>query len=174
MYAVEKRRPMTQTSGPAVTSVSGVSHIALMSGDIDRLAAFYETVFGAELVARSEGVPRKCFLRLTPLTHLHVFEVDPERARNPGDAPFDAGSINHFALEAQDVDAFVRVRDRLIAAGRSDGTVYEAPGQYTLFATDPDGLFVEWVVRKADGWSPPFPTAPFVGLGQSTPRDAGR
>jgi catechol 2,3-dioxygenase-like lactoylglutathione lyase family enzyme len=156
------------------TSISGVNHIALVSGDIDRLADFYETVFGAEIVARSEGVPRKCVIRVADRTNLHVFEVGPDRARKPGDDPFDPGSISHFALEARDGHAFVGVRARLVAADRSDGSVHEAADLYTMFATDPDGLFIEWVVRKVDGWSPPFPTSPFVGLGQPLTPEAGR
>lgn len=147
-------------------AVSALNHVALMTGDIDRLASFYERVFGAEILVRTDGVPRKCFIRLAAQTNLHVFEVGPERARRPDDQPFDPGSINHFALEAADPETFVAVRERLIAAGRTDGTVRDAPGIYTLFATDPDGLFIEWIVRKVEGWQPPFESEPFVGLGQ--------
>src|SRR2546425_4017344 len=75
--------------GPARTAsaVSGVNHLALTSGDIDRLADFYVGVFGAELLARSEGVPRKCVIRLAPGTSLHVFEVGFDEARKPDDEP---------------------------------------------------------------------------------------
>jgi catechol 2,3-dioxygenase-like lactoylglutathione lyase family enzyme len=148
---------VTETAAQLATSISGVNHIALVSGDIDRLADFYESVFGAEIVARSDGVPRKCVIRVTHRTHFHLFEVGPERASKPGDDAFDPGSINHFALEARDGDAFVEVRARLMAADRSDGSVHEVADLYTTVATDPDGLFIEWVVRKVDGWSPPFP-----------------
>ena len=153
----------------APSSVSGVNHVALMTGDVDRLTAFYEAIVGCTVLARSDGVPRKCVLRLAPHTNLHLFEVGPERARQPSDEPFDPGSINHFALEARDPDTFVEVRARLMAAGRSDGTVYDQVNQYTLFATDPDGLFVEWVGRKTDDWRPPFDAKPFAGLGQPAP-----
>src|SRR5678815_5003113 len=94
-------------------------------------------------------------IRIAPGTNLHVFEVGADDARKPHDDPFDRGSINHFALEARDPATFAEVRRRLVAAGRSDGAVYEQEGLYTLFATDPDGLFVEWMVRKVEGWQPP-------------------
>ena len=160
---------MPERSAGTASAVSGLNHLALTTGDIDRLADFYVGVFGAELLARSEGVPRKCFIRLAPATNLHVFEVGPDEARKPDDPPFDRGSISHFALEARDPATFVQVRARLVAAGRSDGAVYEQEGLYTLFATDPDGLFVEWLVLKVEGWRPPFETSPFVGLGQPRP-----
>jgi catechol 2,3-dioxygenase-like lactoylglutathione lyase family enzyme len=155
-----------EDSARTASAVSGINHLALTSGDIDRLADFYVGVFGAEVLARSEGAPRKCVIGLAPGTNLHVFEVGPDQARTPDDPPFDRGSISHFALEARDPERFVEVRERLVAAGRSDGAVYEQQGLYTLFATDPDGLFVEWVVPKVAGWQPPFATSPFVGMGQ--------
>ncbi len=110
--------------------------------------------------------PGKCFLRLTPATSLHLFEVGPERARRADDHDFDPGSINHFALEARDPGEFVRIRASLIQARRTDETVYDAPDLYTVFATDPDGLFIERILRKVTGWDPPFTTKPFRGLGQ--------
>ena len=146
--------------------VSAINHIALMTGELDRLADFYATIFGAQILARSEGTPRKCFLRLTPATSLHMFEVGPERARRADDHATDRGSINHFALEARDPGEFVRMRASLIQAGRTDETVYDATDLYTVFATDPDGLFIELILRKVTGWDPPFATKPFRGLGQ--------
>jgi catechol 2,3-dioxygenase-like lactoylglutathione lyase family enzyme len=146
--------------------VSAVNHIALMTGALDRLADFYATMFGAQILARSEGTPRKCFLQLTPATSLHLFEVGAERARRADDDAFDPGSINHFAIEARDPGEFVRIRARLIQAGRADETVYDAPDLYTIFATDPDGMFIELTLRKVTGWDPPFATKPFRGLGQ--------
>ena len=89
-----------------------------------------------------------------------------ERARRAGDHAFDPGSINHFALEARDPGEFVRIRASLIQAGRTDETVYDATDLYTVFATDPDGLFIELILRKVTGWDPPFATKPFRGLGQ--------
>ena len=150
------------TASPA----SAINHIALMTGELDRLADFYATTFGAQILARSDGTPRKCFLQLTPATSLHLFEVGPERARRTDDDAFDPGSINHFAIEARGPEEFLRIRASLIQAGRADETVYGAPDLYTIFATDPDGLFIELTLRKVSGWDPPFATKPFTGLGQ--------
>ena len=154
------------TPDRAASPIAAIAHVALTTGNLDRLAGFYEAVFGAEVFARSEGSPRKCFLRLTAETSLHVFEVGPEQARRAEAGPFDTGSINHFALEAPDPGAFLGIRARLIEAGRGGEKVYDAPDLYTLFATDPDGLFIEVILHKTGAWSPPFATEPFVGLGQ--------
>jgi catechol 2,3-dioxygenase-like lactoylglutathione lyase family enzyme len=149
----------------ARTPVAAVNHIALMTGDLDRLTDFYVHVFGAEVLARAEGHPRKCFLKLTSDTSMHVFE-DPQSAAKPADHPFDEGSINHFALQASDPDAFITIRTKLIADRHATKTVYDAPGLYTIFATDPDGLLIEVLIPKQPDWTPPFATEPFAGLGE--------
>ncbi|MGH3184153.1 MAG: hypothetical protein ACRDOH_02305 [Streptosporangiaceae bacterium] len=61
---------------------------------------------------------------------------------------------------------FISTRARLTGVGRADETVYEAPGLYTIFVSDSDGLMIELILRKTDEWSPPFATEPFAGLGQ--------
>jgi catechol 2,3-dioxygenase-like lactoylglutathione lyase family enzyme len=137
-----------------------------MTGNLDRLADFYTTIFGAQILARSDGSPRKCFVRITPATSLHIFEVTADRGRQPEDDAFGQGSINHFALESADPQMYISTRARLVGAGRADETVYDAPGLYTIFASDPDGLMIELILRKTDEWSPPFATEPFAGLGQ--------
>lgn len=149
----------------AGSPISAVNHIAVMTADLDRLADFYQRMFGAEVLARSEGQSRKCFLKLAPDTNLHVFER-PERRAKPTDNPFDDGSINHFALQASDPRAFTAIRARLIADGHANETVYDAPGLYTILATDPDGLLIEVLLPKEPAWTPPFATEPFVGLGE--------
>ena len=90
------------------------------------------------------------------------------RARRVGDLEPGAGQGGErdFALEARDPGEFVRIRASLIQAGRTDETVYDATDLYTVFATDPDGLFIELILRKVTGWDPPFATKPFRGLGQ--------
>lgn len=71
-----------------------------------------------------------------------------------------------ISLEPRDPREFVCILASLILAGRTDGTVYDAPDLYTIFPTDPDELFIELTLRKVSGWDPPFATRPFTGLGQ--------
>ena len=145
--------------------ITAVNHIALTTPDLDRLADFYERVFGAEVLARAEGEPRKFFIKLTAGTSLHVFER-ADAAKAAAASAFDCGSINHFALEAREPETFVAIRNELIAQRRVSETVYDAPGVYTLFATDPDGLLIELLVPQRSGWTPPFATEQFVPLGE--------
>jgi len=77
----------------SLSPIAAVNHIALMTPDLDRLAGFYESVFGAEVLARAEGEPRKCFIRL-----------------------------NEFVLAARDPGAFVAIRDGAVRAARNSAS----------------------------------------------------
>ena len=43
---------MTRTTA---SPVSAINHIALMTGELDRLADFYATIFGAQILARQKA-----------------------------------------------------------------------------------------------------------------------
>ena len=148
------------------TRVRSVGHIAVVTRDFGRLAAFYADAFGAEVPERSDrdrhgGLG---FVRLGDVT-LHVFErpdgplggVTPEL----GARTFGRGRIDHFSLEAVDLPAFVAVRDRLVALGASDGAVTDFGPLVSLFFADPDGFLLEVSLTKTPDWDPPFAVVPF-------------
>ncbi len=104
------------------------------------------------------------FIRVGDST-LHAFEV-PDGPLGGVDAEqgghaFRRGRIDHFSLEAADVEAFAAVRDRLVARGASDGAVTDFGPLVSLFFTDPDGFMLELSLTKPPGWEPPFPVTPF-------------
>lgn len=141
-----------------------ISHIALMTPDLARLTAFYVEVFGGDIVSSTGNPPWKCILQLAHGTALHLYEVPAESARQHDDLPFDVGSINHFALEAQGPDEFLGIRERLIAGGYTDASVMAAPYGYSLNVLDPDGLYLEVTLERPPDWNPPFRTTAFSPL----------
>jgi catechol 2,3-dioxygenase-like lactoylglutathione lyase family enzyme len=155
-------------AAPPRSRLAGVNHIAIMTPDLERLIRFYERVFGATPGVPSDNQPWKCSLEIAPGTVFHLFEVPAAIARQPDDLPFDQGSINHFALEARDAEAFLQIRALLIAGSHADESVFESPGTFSLFAVDPDGLFIEVTLVRPSDWTPPFKTTAFV------PHDAER
>ncbi len=142
--------------------LAGFSHITLTTPNLKRLVRFYETVFGATAEARPSSPPWKAVLQLASGTTIRVFEVPPGSGRQPDDLPLDAGSINHFGLAARDADAFLEIRALLIAGNHADEVVYEGPHGYSIYAVDPDGLFIEVTLARPAGWAPPFPTTAFA------------
>jgi catechol 2,3-dioxygenase-like lactoylglutathione lyase family enzyme len=145
--------------------ISGVGHVALVTRDLERFSAFYRDVFDAEIGERSDVDVRLGlgFVRVGSTT-LHVFErpdgplggVPDERAADV----FARGRIDHFNLEAVDLDAFVAARDRLVELGATDGTVVDFGPLVSLFFADPDGFHAELSLTKTPGWDPPFETSP--------------
>lgn len=142
-----------------MTGLAGVNHIAFLTSDIDRLAAFYEEVFGATKVVdlpipEPEGPGRHALVSIGGGASLHAFEFS--RIAPPSAAPmFHRGRIDHFALNAPDAETFERLRTKLIARGSTDGTVTDFGVMRVLTFTDPDGHSVElahWVGgRGPDG-----------------------
>ena len=153
---------------PGRTRVARIGHIALMTPNLARLTQFYVDVFGATLCSSTGDPPWKCTLQIAPGTVLHVYEVPSESARRHDDLPFDVGSINHFALEVESPEAFLEIRERLIAGGYTDASVVAAPYGYSLNVLDPDGLYLEVTLERPDNWEPPFRTTAFSPL--PTPR----
>ncbi|MFT4039564.1 MAG: VOC family protein [Thermomicrobiales bacterium] len=155
---------MNDAVRPAAPLLANVSHIALVTPDLARLSTFYVDIFGGA-VASSTGRPAwKCTIQLTASTALHLYEVPAEHARTRGDLPYDEGSINHFALEAASPEAFLTIRERLMAGGYTDSAVMAAPYGYSINAVDPDGLYIEITLARPPGWEPPFHVTAFMPL----------
>ncbi len=89
-------------------------------------------------------------LNVGPATELNVFEIDgnEEPARQ---APmFGRGRIDHIGLHAASLDAFIEIRQRLVSAGASDGTVTEFGRKLSIFFRSPDRMDCEVLVSNPD------------------------
>jgi catechol 2,3-dioxygenase-like lactoylglutathione lyase family enzyme len=128
---------------------AGFGHIAVLTADLDRFRRFYEGVLGVPMATslRVEDAPfsRHAFFAVTDLSMLHVFEVpgyDPE-AQGIGKDIGERGRVDHFALLVRDETALMEMRERLLAAGATDGTVTDFGPVLSVHVTDPDGLQLE-------------------------------
>ena len=130
---------------PGRWAVTAVGQIAINTSDLNRFRTFYEGLL---------GLPHVISLRMAQPPNLRygVFAVGPDTALLAFEVPgYDPvadgigvemgrrGRIDHFSLRV-DEPAFFAVRDRLVAAGASDGAMTAlGPFQCVLFR-DPDGL----------------------------------
>jgi catechol 2,3-dioxygenase-like lactoylglutathione lyase family enzyme len=130
----------------------GFNHVAVLTGDMDRFIDFYVATFGAEVAVDhvEEGRPRFCILSVGPLAELNVFEIDGNEEHRKQAPMFGRGRLDHLALRAADIDAFVEIRSRLRDVGASDGYVSDFGPILSLFYRDPDGLESELVVANPD------------------------
>ncbi|HZP30130.1 MAG TPA: VOC family protein [Acidimicrobiia bacterium] len=135
--------------------LDGFNHVAILTNDSSRLHAFYEEVFDATVMRDGAPVPDDAPLKLSfiyvgPHSELNVFEVEGNEEAKRQTPMFGRGRIDHLALQADSIESFETVRDRLIARGASDGFVTDFGPILSLFFRDPDGLECEVCVENPD------------------------
>jgi catechol 2,3-dioxygenase-like lactoylglutathione lyase family enzyme len=133
---------------------SGFNHVAVLTSDTERLQAFYTEVFDAE-VMRDGPVTGRPDFRLTiiyvgPTAELNVFEITGNTESQRQTPMFGRGRLDHLALQAESLEAFETIRDRLMARGAADDFVTDFGPMLSVFFTDPDGLECEVCVTNPD------------------------
>jgi len=135
--------------------LDGFNHVAILTKDTKRLHAFYEEVFDATVPRDGPETPEGSDVRLSvvhvgPHSELNVFEIAGNEEADRQTPMFGRGRIDHLALQADSLDAFENIRDRLVARGASDGFVTDFGPILSVFFRDPDGLECEVCVENPD------------------------
>jgi catechol 2,3-dioxygenase-like lactoylglutathione lyase family enzyme len=124
--------------------LDGVNHVAVLSNDVRRLGDFYADVFDADVgPTRAHGDdPGETMtnIRIGPHTELNVFVIGGNEQARRQTPMWGRGRIDHLGLQASSPEAFATIRERLVAAGASDGEVNDFGSVRSLFFRDPDGL----------------------------------
>ena len=129
----------------------GIDHVATLTNDGDRLIQFYTDIFEATVESDSPefpGGPRMIILNVGPATELNVFQIDDNNQADHQTPMFGRGRIDHLALHAASSEAFDEIRDRLMAAGATDGTVTDFGRKISLFFRDPDQMECEVLIAN--------------------------
>src|SRR5512134_2660355 len=127
--------------------VDGISHVATVTEDLDRMVAFYRRVFDAQVseVMEEEGL-RHQLIYFGDQAALHPFEV-PWKHIDQRFEMFDRGRLDHFGVTAPSVEALLEIRARLRAendrAGATDAQIRDFGAIYSLHYVDPDGVHLE-------------------------------
>jgi catechol 2,3-dioxygenase-like lactoylglutathione lyase family enzyme len=133
--------------------LDGINHVAWISKDVARLGRFYAEVFEAEVgPTRPHGRDpgeTMTVIRIGPHTELNIVTIDGNTEPDRQTPMWGRGRIDHLGLHAASPDAFATIRQRLIDAGASDGTVNDFGGVHSMFFRDPDGLEGEVLVPKS-------------------------
>jgi len=135
--------------------VKGISHVATVTEDLDRMIGFYRRVFDAQAgeIMAEDGL-RHALILLGDDVALHPFEVSwaqPDERREM----FERGRLDHFGVTVPSASALEEVRRRLRAEGEgtTDGQVRDFGPLYSLHFVDPDGVHLEVNLFK-DDWRP--------------------
>lgn len=134
----------------------GVGHVAVITSDLDRFRAFYEGVVGLRtaVVLRMTAGPglRHAFLQGDDGTLVHVFEQPGYDPVSQGWSQLigERGRVDHLAFVVRDRDELEAARERLVAAGASDGSITDFGPVLSVPFTDPDGMASEVTAVVAD------------------------
>jgi catechol 2,3-dioxygenase-like lactoylglutathione lyase family enzyme len=133
----------------------GINHVATITNDSDRLQAFYQEVFEAEILRDGSEFPdgsgpRLSIIRIGPYAELNVFEIDGNTQADVQTPMFGRGRLDHIGLQAESIEAFETIRERLRARGAADDFVTDFGPLLSLFFRDPDGLEGEVCVDNPD------------------------
>ncbi|MGA8371182.1 MAG: VOC family protein [Acidimicrobiales bacterium] len=122
----------------------GVSHVAVVSPDLDGCRAFYEDTIGLEttIVFGAGPGPTRQAVIVARNVMLHVFEVVGYDPASHGFAPamFERGRLDHIGFTVADESALLAMRDRLLAVGASSGSIRRLGPMLSVRFHDPDGL----------------------------------
>ena len=97
----------------------GFNHVATVTADLDRVVAFYGTVFDAQItfeMASTDDHPRMVILDLGG-SALNVTEQAAETIVGDRSTPGRRGPIDHYGIAVASLADLNDVRDRLVAAG---------------------------------------------------------
>lgn len=131
--------------------LSGINHVAVLTGDTERFVEFYSRVFGAthEVLQEREGF-KVTLVWVGPTSELNVFELADNIEHERQFPMFGRGRLDHLALEAASIDAFEEIRNRMLELGATDGFVTDFGHILSVFFRDPDGLEGEVCVQNPD------------------------
>jgi catechol 2,3-dioxygenase-like lactoylglutathione lyase family enzyme len=135
---------------------SGFNHVAILTNDTERLQAFYVDVFDAEVLrdgpepGSDEGPVRMTVIHVGPSAELNVFQIVGNTEADRQVPMFGRGRIDHLALQADSLESFEKIRDRLMARGAADDFVTDFGSILSVFFRDPDGLECEVCVPNPD------------------------
>jgi catechol 2,3-dioxygenase-like lactoylglutathione lyase family enzyme len=127
-----------------MSAPSGVSHIAVVTGDLDGFRTFYEDTIGLRTTIVFGGGPghSRHAILMAGDAMLHVFEVSADRTTTHRMAArmFERGRLDHLGFTVADLSTLEAVRDRLLAVDASSGDIHSLGPMFSLRFVDPDGL----------------------------------
>ena len=137
---------------PFAVLLDGINHVAVLTGDTDRLSRFYTEVFDTPPARTIEHQPgfKLSLIDIGDGRELNVFEIAGNSEANRQTPMFGRGRLDHLGLQAASLEAFEEIRQRLMARGAADGFVTDFGPVLSLFFTDPDGLEGEVLVANPD------------------------
>jgi catechol 2,3-dioxygenase-like lactoylglutathione lyase family enzyme len=125
---------------------TGFNHVATVTADLERVVAFYRTVFDAQVtfeMAATDDHPRMAVLDLGGGSALNITEQPVGTIVGDRATPGGRGPIDHYGIAVASNADLSEVRNRLVAGGADVGDIQRLGDTWSLFFRDPDGMELE-------------------------------
>ncbi len=125
---------------------TGFNHVATLTTDLDRFAAWYAQVFEATVTLRMDATPdhpRMFIVDLGGGASLNVFEVSAEDIIGERRRQGGRGAIDHFGIAVDSRATLEQVKQRHVAVGADIGEIQMLGSDWSLFFRDVDGMELE-------------------------------
>jgi catechol 2,3-dioxygenase-like lactoylglutathione lyase family enzyme len=125
---------------------TGFNHVATVTADLDRVVAFYRTIFAAAVtfeMAATDDHPRMAIVDLGGGSALNVTEQPAGTIVGDRTTAGGRGPIDHYGIAVASRADLEGVRDRLVAADADIGDIQQLGDSWSLFFRDPEGMELE-------------------------------
>jgi len=127
---------------------TGVNHLALATGDMDRTIRFWRDLLGMRLVA-GLGKPgyRQYFFQISNRDLVAFFEwpgvlpIEEKEHGRPSSGPF---AFDHVSFGVETEDDLWDLKDRIAAAGSWVSEVIDHGFIHSIYTYDPNGIAIEF------------------------------
>ena len=140
------------TDLPPAPDWRGISHLALVTPDMDETVRFYSGVLGMPLVMTLMAGPmRHYFFEMAPGQTVAFFEIpDAETFRKGAGSPAEIPvQLDHLSFNVADEDALELLQQRVKAAGSEVTEIVDHVQMKSVYFTDNNGIALEasyWVI----------------------------
>jgi catechol 2,3-dioxygenase-like lactoylglutathione lyase family enzyme len=149
---------------PRRMQLTGLHHITLISGDIDRTIAFYRDLLGLAVikdgVSDDDASSRHVWFGAIDGTPGRVVSF-MEYPQLPA-AVVGTGAAHHFAFSVETGEELEAWRDYLRERGVECSEVFDRGAFRSLYLRDPDSHIVEIATRSPGLWSGPVSAPVFT------------
>jgi catechol 2,3-dioxygenase-like lactoylglutathione lyase family enzyme len=132
---------------------TGINHLALVTGDMDKTTRFYRDVLGCKLVA-TIGTERfrHYFFSIGKGNTIAFFEwpgIDPGVPEKPAGEPASGRQFDHLAFNVDGYEDLLALQQRLREAGVEVTRVVDHQFIHSIYFDDPNGISLEasvWLI----------------------------
>ena len=133
---------------------SGVNHLAIATGDMDKTVRFWRDLVGMTLVAAT-GRPgfRQYMFEISSCDLLVFFEwpgIEPIEEKGHGSPTKGPFGFDHIAIGVESRDDLFELKDKFNAADIWVSEVIDHDFIYSIYAYDPNGIAIEFSCKVGE------------------------